>query len=407
MFKFDLSPIKPVRAYFTLAIAAMVLGFATGKPISNEAVLFYCSNFEAAPSFSEPVRSSYRWVQQAFYDLKRGKGGDKSLKLQKLLGIKQDKLLIDAYFNYPHDYADFGNQTLVQIDGTMLDLSRPNMPEMKVVFQFSFKKEGEFFQMQDVEILTLGECNKLNHFASLLSSSGPNVVVSRNKKTMKYVRYSDAWSHLNKARSHEEFNRAIESNPECSYLYYFDGTTYLMEGESSLALERFNRCLQLDPHNSFALVNRAIAKSNLKDFAGSVFDTNAAVQMNPGNAFAHMNQGYDHSTYFNYKESFRSYNKAIQLNPLVYDSYVNRALAREGLGENSMAMIDYATAIKLYPSRFSAYMQRGTLLMRMKKYKEAHLDLNFALRFCPRDEEHRNSLMYIKNSLSLINSELH
>ncbi len=402
MFKFPLSPIKPVRAYFTLAIAAMALGFATGKPISNEAVLFYCSNFEAAPSFSEPVSSSYRWVQQAFYDLKRGKGGDKSLKLQKLLGIKQDKLLIDAYFNYPNDYADFGNQTLVQIDGTMLDLSRPNMPEMKVVFQFSFKKESEFFQMQDVEILTLGECNKLNHFASLLSSSGPDEVVSRNRKTMKYVRYSDAWSHFNKTRSHEEFNRAIELNPECSYLYYFDGTTYLMEGESSLALERFNQCLQLDPHNSFALVNRAIAKSNLKDFAGSVFDTNAAVQMNPGNAFAHMNQGYDHSTYFNYKESIRSYSKAIQLNPLVYDSYVNRALAREGLGENSMAMTDYATAIKLYPSRFSAYMQRGTLLMRMKKYKEALVDLNFALRFCPRDEEHRNSLMYIQHSLSLI-----
>ncbi len=407
MFKFALSPIKPVRAYFTLAIAAMVLGFATGKPISNEAVLFYCSNFEAAPSFSEPVRSSYRWVQQAFYDLKRGKGGDKSLKLQKLLGIKQDKLLIDAYFNYPHDYADFGNQTLVQIDGTMLDLSRPNMPEMKVVFQFSFKKEGEFFQMQDVEILTLGECNKLNHFASLLSSSGPNEVVSRNKKTMKYVRYSDAWSHFNKARSHEEFNRAIESNPECSYLYYFDGTTYLMEGESSLALERFNKCLQLDPHNSFALVNRAIAKSNLKDFAGSVFDTNAAVQMNPGNAFAHMSKGFDQYTYYNYDESIRSYTKAIQLNPLFFESYLNRAMSYEKANKHSSALLDYEQAIKLRPNEIQAYMRKGLLLSSLGRHREAVVDFKKALALCPQNGEHQSDLMELYNELSNSNFQQH
>lgn len=411
MFKFALSPIKPVRAYFTLAIAAMVLGFFAWKPIyrdvSNEAVLLYCSKFAAYPHRSEPIYSSFAWLNEAFYDLKSGRGGNKSAKLQKLLGIKQDKLLIDAYLNYPHDYADFSNQTLVQIDSTMLDLSRPNMPEMKVVFQFSFKRNGRYYEMEDVEIMTLGECNKLNYFASRLSGTGPSDVVARNKKTMKYVRYANAWTEINKARSHEEFARAIESNPECSYLYYFDGTSYLIEGNYSSAVARFNKCFQLDPQNSFALVNRAIAKSALKDFAGSVFDTNVAVKMNPGNAFAHMNQGFDHCTYSNYSESIRSYNKAIQLNPLIYDNYINRALAREGLGEHTKAMIDYETAIKLYPSRFTAYMQRGALLMIMKKYKEAHGDFNLALRFCPQDYEHQNSLRYIKNSLSFINSDLY
>lgn len=137
-----------MRAYFTLAIAAMVLGFFVWKPIyrdvSNEVVLLYCSKFKSQPNVSEPVSSSYVWLQEAIHDLKSGKHSDKSAKLQKLLGVKQDKLLIDAYLNYPNVFATFGSQTMVQVDGTMLDLARPNMPEMKMIFQFSFKRMAVF-----------------------------------------------------------------------------------------------------------------------------------------------------------------------------------------------------------------------------------------------------------------------
>ena len=91
MFKFPLSPIKPVRAYFTLAIAAMVLGFFVWKPIyrdvSNEVVLLYCSKFKSQPNVSEPVSSSYVWLQEAIHDINSGKHCDKFAKLQKLQSI--------------------------------------------------------------------------------------------------------------------------------------------------------------------------------------------------------------------------------------------------------------------------------------------------------------------------------
>ncbi|MBP7861824.1 tetratricopeptide repeat protein [bacterium] len=404
MFKFPLSPIKPVRAYFTLAIAAMVLGFFVWKPIyrdvSNEVVLLYCSKFKSQPNVSEPVSSSYVWLQEAIHDLKSGKHSDKSAKLQKLLGVKQDKLLIDAYLNYPNVFATFGSQTMVQVDGTMLDLARPNMPEMKMIFQFSFKKDGGFSKLQDVEILTLGQDNKFSNFTSKLSRTGPKDVIARNKQTIKHARYSLAWSHLNRLRSHEEFNRAIESNPKCSYLYYFDGTTFLQEGKYKSALSRLNKCLQLDPYNSCALVNRSDIKYKLGDFAGSVFDTNAALTISPGNAFAHMSKGFDHYTYYNYDESIRSYTKAIQLNPLFFDSYLNRAMSYEKANKHSSALLDYEQAIKLRPNEIQAYMRKGLLLSSLGRHREAIVDLKKALALCPQNGEHQSDLMEIYNELS-------
>lgn len=411
MFKFPLSPIKPVRAYFTLAIAAMVLGFFAWKPIyrdvSNEVVLLYCSKFAAYPNVSEPVSSSYGWLQEAIHDLKTGNHSDKSAKLQKLLGVKQDKLLIDAYLNYPNVFATFGSQTMVQVDGTMLDLARPNMPEMKMIFQFSFKNDGGFSKLQDVEILTLGQDNKFSNFTSKLSRTGPKDVIARNKQSIKHARYSWAWSHINKSRSHEEFDRAIKSNPKCSYLYYFDGTTFLLEGDYKSALSRLNKCLQLDPYNSCALVNRSDVKYKLGDFAGSVFDTNTALMISPGNPFVHMSKGVDHYTYYNYDESIRSYTKAIQLNPLFIESYLNRAMSFEKANKLSSALLDYEQAIRLYPHNIQAYISKGILLNRLGRYAEAVVDFKKALALCPPNGEHKLDLMMIYNELSFSNFQQH
>lgn len=412
MFKFFLSPINPVRAYFTLAIAAMALGFFIWKPIylsaSNQAVLLYSRNVEHKCDLSEPNDFAFDWLHHAVRGLSSGKRSCQSIELQKVLGVSQNKLLLDAYLNYPQWYATVGDKYIVQIDGTLLDQSRVNLPEMKLLFQFSIKRDNGKCRLEKLEILTMGQDKKFRQFVSNLSNKGPSDVVARNKKTAKLVRYSQAWSSFDKKRSHLEFGRAIESNPNCSYLYYFEGTTYLSEGNFSSALANFDKCLSLDPQNPFALINRSASKCSLNDFAGSVYDSNAAVSFCPKNFFAQLNQGYDKHSYRNYEGAVESDTTALLQNPYCYDGYLNRSCAYEAVGNYEFALQDYASAINLYPKRPQAYMQRGVLLSHIDQPGKAIFDLNRALLLHESGSKLlKSELLAIYQNLYFCYSEMH
>ncbi len=409
MFRFSPSPVKPVRAYFTLAITAMVLGFFAWKPIyrdvSNEAVLFYRSHSESKINVSEPCGFSYDWLRKAICGLNSGNRNEQSSKLGDLLGLRQHKILLDSYINYPRWYAKVGDLCVVQIDGTLLDQSRPNLPEMKVLFQFSVKRVDGRCNLEKLEILTMGQEEKFKQFVSTLSVSGPSDVVARNRRTAKLVRYSEAWSQFDKARSHQEFKRAIRSNPNCSYLYYFEGTTALMENNSSSAILDFDKCLKLDPKNSFALINRSASKSLQGDYLGAVYDSNAAVLACPKNFYVHLNQAYDRHTYGNYLGAIESINIALEQNPLSYDGYINRAVAAEANHNNSMAIQDYTSAIELYPNRSQAYMRRGILFGRLNQFEKSIFDLNRALSGSS-EEKSPKELLSIYHNLSFAYSRV-
>jgi len=387
-----------------LTVAAITLGFFSWKPIyieaSNEAILLYKEKSESKAAILKPEDFAYEWLHKAFSDLKKGRGGEHAAQLKNVLGVKDDKILIDAYLNYPHDCATVGSSQLVQIGGTMLDISKSKMPEMKVIFQLTVSHRYGKYELEHLGINPIGQENQLRQFAGALCKSGPGDVVERNKRTLKLARISRAWSEFNIDRSHQEMKRAMELNPECSYLYYFDGTSYLEEGDNLAALAQFDKCLKLAPGNAFALVNRAQAKEKLKDFAGSVYDTNEAIQKNPKNFYAQINRGSDQCSYSNYEEAIKNYNAAIEVDPTNRIALVNRAECFEALNEKDNALLDYGFVAKFYPDDYSAYLKRGKLLSDMRQNHEAIQTLEKANLLCPKDEEHKKDLMKIYNELS-------
>lgn len=404
MFRFSPSPVKPVRAYFMLIVASMALGYFLWKPIyieaSNEAILIYSENSTTKSAVLNPSDFAYDWLQQAFSELKSGKNCEHAAQLKNVLGIKDDKILIDAYLNYPDNCAFLGSSSLVQIVGTMLDVSKAKMPEIKVIFQLTVIREDGTFRLEHLDVNSIGQEKQLHNFVSGLSRTGTQGVIARNKRSLKLARISHAWSDFDTKRSHQEMKRAIESNPDCSYFYYFDGTSYLQEGDNLSALSNFNKCLQLDPYNSYALVNRANAKENLKDFAGSVYDTNEALKVNPNNFYAHLNQGCDHYTYSNYVEAINSYNAALKVDPTNRLALNMRAKCFEAINEKNNALADYCLVSNFYPDDYSAYLKRGILLADMQQFHDAVQALENASVLCPKDEEHKKDLMEIYHQLS-------
>jgi PGF-CTERM protein len=98
-----------------------------------------------------------------------------------------------------------------------------------------------------------------------------------------------------------------------------------------MAIEDFNKAIELDPNNAGAYSNRGVAYDDLKQYERAVEDHNKAIKLNPNCAVAYANRGaaYDHLK--QYEKAIEDYNKAIELDPDFALVYEYRELAQSKL----------------------------------------------------------------------------
>jgi tetratricopeptide (TPR) repeat protein len=127
------------------------------------------------------------------------------------------------------------------------------------------------------------------------------------------------------------------------------GVTYV-RGNSALAIERYNRALELSPNNAEALYNRAIVQHGQKEDRAALKDLNEALRLDP--------------------------------------NFVRAMLARSGLlwdaGEREAAMSDLADARRKRPDWPEPWMLEGMFLYREGKLDEARQSLETALEKDPK-----------------------
>ena len=68
----------------------------------------------------------------------------------------------------------------------------------------------------------------------------------------------------------------------------------------------------------------------------------------------------------------------LKLNPDYVNAYNNRGVIYVGKGDFDLAIKDYTTAIELNPQLAPVYYNRGEVWLRLKKWKEAKVDLTAA-----------------------------
>lgn len=85
------------------------------------------------------------------------------------------------------------------------------------------------------------------------------------------------------------------SDEDKAEIYYYIADSYLILGNSKLALENFNKFFKFTPDNNYlievAYLDRGEAKYNLEDYTGSVKDFNICVNMNPDDPTAYLSRG--------------------------------------------------------------------------------------------------------------------
>ena len=119
----------------------------------------------------------------------------------------------------------------------------------------------------------------------------------------------------------ENINNAFLSN------LIMDEGTQLMMTDIQTAIEKYNAAIKLNPNNSFAYNNRALAYYYSNNFEAALTDYANAIQIDPKLVQAYVNRGLIYMSLQNYNQAISEFNAAININPNYIEPYNNRGVA--------------------------------------------------------------------------------
>jgi tetratricopeptide (TPR) repeat protein len=217
----------------------------------------------------------------------------------------------------------------------------------------------------------------------------------------------------------------IALQPDFYLAYYNRATMLLREGKVKEALSDFDRADSLEPRNPMTLMNRAIAKRCLRDYAGAERDLNIVLADHPQEVRALLLRhemrislgretearedlikglNFQPATDLEWttrgfyrmrdikkaesaeakralaKEVLSDFDRALALNPRFRDALQNKAyLLGEILGDQKAALEVMDQLISYYPDYVPARAGRGVTLARMNRLEGAIKDADFCL----------------------------
>src|SRR5262249_7565900 len=94
---------------------------------------------------------------------------------------------------------------------------------------------------------------------------------------------------------------------------------------------------------------RALAKGNLEDYAGSLVDYDRALELDPRNEQAWVGRGWTRRKLGRHAEAVADFTRAAELSPNYALAYSNRGSAKRDLNDRAGAVADWRKAISLRP----------------------------------------------------------
>jgi tetratricopeptide (TPR) repeat protein/S1-C subfamily serine protease len=197
----------------------------------------------------------------------------------------------------------------------------------------------------------------------------------------------------------QDFNSAIELNPNGDGLYGFRGLVKIKTSDYQGALKDANRAIEINPNKDLNYMARAIIKIVLKDSQGALQDADRAIKLDPRNPENHNIRGVVRSQLGDNKGAIDDYTKAIELNSKNSNYYVSRAGAKYTLRDNKGALEDSNKAIEIDLNAELAYTIRGKSKSNLGDKKGAVADFNRAIEVNPNSSDGYVNRSIIKSEL--------
>ncbi len=172
--------------------------------------------------------------------------------------------------------------------------------------------------------------------------------------------YGDLGQH---ERAIEDYDKAIEINPEYAAAYYNRGNSYGDLGQHERAIEDYDKAIEINPEYAAAYSNRGNSYGDLGQHERAIEDYDKAIEINPEYADAYSNRGNRYGDLGQHERAIEDYDKAIEINPEYAAAYSNRGNSYGDLGQHERAIEDYDKAIEINPEYAAAYSNRGNSYM--------------------------------------------
>jgi len=126
----------------------------------------------------------------------------------------------------------------------------------------------------------------------------------------------------------EHFSMAIQEDAGNVEYYAERAVAYLNSNQFELSMFDMNRCIELEPKNSYRYSCRGFLKAKMGDTDGAIADYEMAVKLDPEDAIAYNNLGLAQETKGFRKRAEKNYqrsNELIGYNPKRFDEGENKA----------------------------------------------------------------------------------
>lgn len=162
-----------------------------------------------------------------------------------------------------------------------------------------------------------------------------------------------------------------------------EGNAYFNVGQFALAIQRYDRAIQLAPRLVAAFYNRANARTRIGDYDGAQSDYDTALGLNPTDADALNNRGMLHLYRGNHDAALQDFNLALGIDSRDGTVIVNRGLAYLHRGDSRGALSDFHEAIRLNSRDAAAHYGAAQSLASLGDTNAALMSLRNALRIEP------------------------
>ncbi|MBL7006086.1 MAG: tetratricopeptide repeat protein [Spirochaetia bacterium] len=197
----------------------------------------------------------------------------------------------------------------------------------------------------------------------------------------------DAWAEIVELYSFGRYEEVIAQATELftlvtpfSDLYLIRGIAYRDTGYFAEAHEDFNAAIDLQPDNGYNFFHRGYAFLMENYYVDAVNDFSSALNLIPDMYEAYWNRGIAYNWISENKLSLKDLNKAIELIPQ-YNPYLfrDRAVVLNEMGLYEDALNDYSTAIDMYTDEPIFYAERGLVLQTLGNFAASIADLDTAI----------------------------
>ena len=157
----------------------------------------------------------------------------------------------------------------------------------------------------------------------------------------------------------------------------------LTPADYHLMLIKADANIKANPKNAVALLQRAKAKSYLKQYPEALTDYTAAIRYQRNNPDAYYNRGVNRLMMKQYKAATSDFASAIKYRPNDKESFFGRGVAKMQMYQYKPAVADFTRAIQLDSTYADAWEYRGISYSSFDKLSEARRDLEKAAKLNP------------------------